>query len=128
MVAGDVLVVDDDMGIVDLVVDLLIDEGYTARRAVDGLAAWQAIVQAPPALLVTDIRMPKMTGAELVTRVRAAGYDFPIVIMAATADLAEPLRKLDCVTYLAKPFDVQALLDRVERYVVPAIEAVPASR
>src|SRR5215216_6132443 len=92
----DVLVVDDDPTILDLVEELLADEGYRVRRAVDGLEAWQAIADAPPSLLVTDIRMPRMMGSELVARLRATGYAFPILLMAATPTLAAPLLRLDC--------------------------------
>jgi CheY-like chemotaxis protein len=115
-VAGDVLVVDDDPVIISLLVDLLTEEGYSVRSAADGLEGWLAIVEAPPAILLTDIRMPVMSGAELARRVRAAGYVFPIVIIAATAELAEPLLHLDRTTYLDKPFALDALLECVAQY------------
>jgi two-component system OmpR family response regulator len=119
---GDVLVVDDDPMIISLVTELLTDEGYSVRSACNGLEAWHAIEAALPTLLLTDIRMPIMTGTELVRRLRAAGYDFPIVIIAATPALAEPLLKLDRIEYMAKPFELELLLDGVARYVVPSGE------
>jgi len=120
----DVLVVDDDPSIIDLVTELLVDEGYRVRRARDGLEAWRAIGARPPALLVTDIRMPVMDGSELVRRLRAHGYDFPIVIMAASPALAEPLLQLDSTAFIAKPFDLEELLDCIRQYVAPAVVAV----
>jgi CheY-like chemotaxis protein len=121
---GDVLVVDDDPTILDLVTEFLADEGYRFRRACNGLEAWQAITSAPPRLLLTDLRMPVMDGTELVTRLRASTYDFPILLMAATPTLAVPLLQLDCIEFIAKPFDLEVLLDGIQRYVAPAVVEV----
>ena len=121
----DVLVVDDDSSILDLVTEFLADEGYRFRRAYNGLEAWQAILHTPPAFLLTDIRMPFMGGPELVTHIRASGYDFPILVMAATPALAVPLLQLDGVEFIGKPFDLGMLLDRIQKHVAPAFaEAV----
>jgi CheY-like chemotaxis protein len=116
----DILVVDDDPMIIALLTELLIEEGYSVRIARDGLEAWHAIESAPPALLLTDLRMPRMTGRELVTRLRARGYDFPILIIAATPALAEPLLQFAPIEYIAKPFELDLLLDGVARWVAPA--------
>jgi len=124
---GDVLVVDDDPVIIELVTELLMDEGYSVRRACDGRVAWEAIEAAPPTLLLTDIRMPFMNGTELAKRLRTAGYDFPILIMAATPGLAEPLLTIDGIEYIAKPFELELLLEGVRRYVVPSEEFLSAS-
>jgi DNA-binding response OmpR family regulator len=121
---GDVLVVDDDPSILDLVTEFLSDEDYRFRRACNGLEAWHAITSAPPRLLLTDLRMPLMTGEELVTRLRASGYGFPILLMAATPALAAPLLQLDCIEFIAKPFELDLLLDRVRRYVAPTVVAI----
>jgi DNA-binding response OmpR family regulator len=117
--AGEVLVVDDDTAIALLLEEVLTEEGYRVRMAYDGLAGWRAIQAAAPALLVTDIRMPRMSGTELVRKVRASGYDFPIVIIAATPELAQPLLLVKHTEYLAKPFDLHQFLDRVARHVAP---------
>jgi DNA-binding response OmpR family regulator len=87
------------------------------RSAGDGLQGLQAIIEAPPALLLLDIQMPAMSGVELARRVRAAGYGFPIVIITATPRLAEPLLMLERVEYLAKPFVLEMLFDYAARYV-----------
>src|SRR4051812_11828571 len=101
----DILVVDDDSTILDLVTEVLEDAGYHVRRACDGWAAWQAIQDAPPTLLLTDIRMPHVTGSDLVMRARTHGYTFPILLMAATPALAAPLMQMGDIAFIAKPFD-----------------------
>jgi CheY-like chemotaxis protein len=117
---GDVLVVDDEPVILDLVTEFLAEEGYRFRRACDGLEAWGAITSAPPRLLLTDLRMPVMGGAELVTRLRASGYDFPILLMAATPALSVPLLQLGCIKFIAKPFRLEELLAYIQGCVAPA--------
>lgn len=104
---GDVLVVDDDPMIIALLTELLADEGYSVLSACNGLAAWEAIKARPPALLLTDIRMPFMAGDALVRRLRAAGYAFPVVVVAATLSMADSLWKLDRIAFIAKPFEVE---------------------
>jgi DNA-binding response OmpR family regulator len=115
-----VLVVDDDPTILDLIAEFLEDEGYTVRRACNGFEAWQAIEAARPLLLITDIRMPRMSGSELVARVRACGYDFPILVVAATPALATPLLQLNDTAFIAKPFELDQLFDGVRRFALPA--------
>jgi DNA-binding response OmpR family regulator len=117
---ADVLVVDDDLTILDFVTAFLEDEGYNVRRASDGQEAWQAIQDAPPMLLVTDIRMPRMTGSELVLRLRTHGYAFPILLLAVSSAQAVPLLQLGEIEFLAKPFELELLLDGVRRYAAPA--------
>jgi two-component system, OmpR family, response regulator MprA len=114
--ATDILIVEDDPTIIELLKEALTDEGYDVRSAANGLEGWLAIESAPPALLLTDIRMPVMSGTELVTRVRARGYTFPIVILAATAALAAPLVQPGRTAYIAKPFMLDTLLATVAQY------------
>jgi DNA-binding response OmpR family regulator len=116
--AGDVLIVDDDPLAVELMVELLTEEGYTVRSAENGLDGWQAIEAAPPVLLLLDLRMPVLCGAELAMRVRAAHYRFPIVILTTTCQLPEALASLD-VLYIAKPFELHELLAIVAHSVAP---------
>lgn len=124
----DIFVVDDDPAIIELVTELLVDEGYRLRHASNGVQAWEAIASAPPKLLLTDIRMPLMDGVELVTRLRASGAAFPILLMAATPALAEPLLQLKDIEYIAKPFELELLLDGVQRALAPAISAPSIAR
>jgi CheY-like chemotaxis protein len=124
----DILVVDDDPTIIDLVTELFTEEGYRLQYARNGVEAWEAIAAAPPKLLLTDIRMPFMDGIELVTRLRASGYTFPILLMAATPALAEPLLRLDPIEYIAKPFELELLLDGVQRALAPAAGVAAKAR
>jgi len=114
--AGDILVVDDEIDIVNLVVEILQDEGYKVRSAFNGEMALAAIAQQQPAIILMDMYMPQMTGIMLLEHMRANGIsDIPVVMMTASPRAAEPLLNMDLVDYLAKPFDIDQLLQCVTR-------------
>jgi two-component system copper resistance phosphate regulon response regulator CusR len=117
---GDVLIVEDERPIAELIETLLADEGYHVRSVRNAEAAWQAITATAPALLLLDILMPGLSdGADLARKVRAAGYTFPIIIIAATERLARPLLDLNPIAYVPKPFDLDVLLREIAGYVSP---------
>jgi DNA-binding response OmpR family regulator len=119
--AGDVLIIDDEPAIVEMLEELLTDEGYVVRSAGDAATAWRAIQEQAPALLLLDILMPgNMDGADLARKLRAEGYTLPIIIIAATDERARPLLHLAPISYIGKPFDLDRLLRGVARYLAPA--------
>jgi len=79
--SGEVLVVDDDVDTRDLVRRRLEAEGFTVSDASNGEDALLRIRVNTPALLVLDLVMPSMDGFELLSRVRAAGHEFPVVVL-----------------------------------------------
>ena len=104
-----VLVVDDERYIVDLLTDLLDDEGYRVISASDGLAALQKVQEEVPDLILADIMMPRLDGLTLLTRIRAEHSEVPVVLMSAAVT---PI--MHEVPYIAKPFDLEDLLDIVD--------------
>jgi CheY-like chemotaxis protein len=117
-----ILVVEDDPAIRGLVTDLLRDDGYEVDEATNGIEALRAVGEGCPDLIVLDLMMPIMNGWQFVEECHRAAKcgDVPIVVTSASHDLprtAERLQSLGVKTSLAKPFDVEALLALVERYV-----------
>jgi CheY-like chemotaxis protein len=113
---GDILVVDDEVDIVNLVVDILQDEGYQVRSAFNGEMALAAIAQQQPAMILMDMYMPQMTGIMLLEHLRTNGISaIPVVLMTASPRAAETLLNMELVDYLAKPFDIDELLQCVAR-------------
>ncbi len=104
-----VLVVDDERPIVDLLQDLLQDQGYEVRRAYDGMTALQMIERDPPDLVVTDVMMPRLDGLALFNEIRTRAANMPVILMSA----AVTPRKIDA-TFVPKPFDIDTLLDLVD--------------
>ena len=118
--AGDILVVDDEVNIVGLIVDLLQDEGYSVRSALNGVEALRAIAEHRPALILVDMYMPQMTGLMLLEQLHALGVaDIPIILMTASPSAAGQIAAHEMVDYLPKPFDIEELLACVSRYLQP---------
>lgn len=103
-----VLVVDDERYIVDLLTDLLEDEGYVVQRAYDGVAALEQIERREPDLVVADVMMPRLDGLTLYNEIRQRNSELPVILMSA----AVTPRSIDAL-FIPKPFDIDALLDLV---------------
>jgi DNA-binding response OmpR family regulator len=112
-----ILVVDDDPYLCHLSAEVLIRHGYEVNAAGDGAAAWEELNANSYDLLITDNNMPRLTGVELVRKLRSARMALP-VIMATTGRLpAEALAQnppLQLAAMLPKPFHIVELLETVE--------------
>lgn len=104
-----VLVADDDPSIVELVTEVLEDEGYRIRSACDGRDAIRSIATEPPDLLLTDVMMPYLDGMAVTRQLRAQGNQTPVVLMSAV----RPMMQLPGVSFVAKPFDFGLLVQVV---------------
>jgi CheY-like chemotaxis protein len=122
----EILVVDDEVEIVAFIAELLIEEGYSVRTAYDGVQALEIITAHPPALVLTDYAMPRMTGADVLRAVRQSGSTLPIIVMSAEGQAA-PFLARGANAFLHKPFDLDALLAGVARHYAPLSEATIAS-
>ncbi len=107
-----ILVVEDDDAIRETLVECLEAEGYAATSAANGTEALDALGHSePPDLVLVDLVMPVMNGAELLERIRAAPAtrDVPVVLMtAATPRDLQPLPAADAL--LSKPFELDTVL------------------
>jgi DNA-binding response OmpR family regulator len=115
-----VLVVDDEPGIRAVLAELLIDEGYRVVVAQDGVEALRQIGDVSPDLVLLDLNMPKLTGWEVVERLRALAITLPIVIMTAGQSATIEAARLGAAAALPKPFAIDDVLTTVERLVPPA--------
>jgi len=79
--------------------------------AENGLEALLLFENNPPDILISDLRMPDMDGLELTARIRALGYNTPIIITSALSDTETILSAVDrgIVKYLVKPIDTNKL-------------------
>jgi CheY-like chemotaxis protein len=112
-----ILVIDDDATVGDFIAEVLTDEGHAALAVKSGLDALSAITARLPALCLLDSRMPDMNGLEVIEYLRAHGFvDLPIVAMTASLEDADLMRSAG-LACLDKPFDLDALLACVSRYV-----------
>jgi two-component system, OmpR family, response regulator len=111
-----ILVVDDEEGVRRLLVNLLTRDGYAVTAVASGAEALEAVAQAPPHLVLLDIRMPEMDGFEVYRLLRAQGYTAPILFLSGLNEdttVGQGLR-LGADYYLTKPFVPRYLLRIVE--------------
>lgn len=111
-----ILVVDDDRDIRQLCVDALVGSGYRVDTAEDGVVGWQALHANNYSLLLTDNKMPMVSGIDLVKQLRSARMDLPVVLVSSAIPTEEIDRNpsLQLAATLLKPFTLAELLDTVE--------------
>jgi CheY-like chemotaxis protein len=109
-----VLVVDDDPDILDAICDILDAEGYRVSRARHGQEALEQVESERPDIILLDLMMPVMDGVAFsqALRERPAVSDVPIVVISADGNPARAAA-VGAAGYLAKPFDIDALLTQV---------------
>lgn len=119
MADGAILVVDDDEAILDVVADVLRLEGYPVKTAADGVAALDVVERGRPALVLLDMRMPRLDGWGFARSLRERGIELPILVMTAARDAAGWAEEIGARGHLAKPFDIGELLDAVRGHANP---------
>jgi CheY-like chemotaxis protein len=117
-----VLIVDDEATIAEIVADVVDFAGYTAAVAGDGARALALARERPPALVITDLMMPKLGGAALIAALRADaaanGHAAPPMILM-TASGRGPAAAAGADAILIKPFDLTALEELLHRFLDP---------
>ena len=111
-----VLVVDDDPSILDTVTSILSTEGYQVKSAAGGEEALALVSTWRPSLVLLDMRMPLMDGWAVARALRESGSKVPIVVMTAAENAKRWADEIDAAGHLAKPFDLDELLECVEKF------------
>ncbi|HEU4576787.1 MAG TPA: PAS domain S-box protein [Polyangiaceae bacterium] len=118
---GRVLVIDDESVVRALLRRSLERRGYTVEEATGGKAGLEAIAGQPADLIVLDMTMPEVDGAEVVRRVRARGLDVPILLISGNVDpaLERRLEPGSFQAFLRKPFSIAELIATIDGLIVP---------
>lgn len=108
------LVVDDSMLVRHTVCRYLEERGWTVESAVDGVEAVEFLTDFRPNLIVTDMKMPRMTGSDLITELkrRPETADIPIIILCgrnSERDAKQNETRANCAIF--KDIDIEAQLD-----------------
>lgn len=111
-----ILIVDDELGVRELLTDALSLSDFETAEAKDGMAALAFMRKIQPDLLIIDINMPVMDGFELLERIRANKDDTPAIMLTARKDRTDVTRglKLGADDYIAKPFGLEELTLRIK--------------
>jgi len=122
-----VLVVDDDPDTCTLVVDILTQDGCTARSCLSAEDALAVLEQEKFDLVLADIKMPRMTGMDLLRRIRETNRDTKVIIMTGYASLDSAIEafRSDAWDYLVKPFSLPELRQRVREALSYGADAGP---
>jgi len=113
-----VLVAEDHPTMREAVRMVLAGEGYDVADAPDGAVALEAIAAAPPDVLVLDLHMPVLDGAQVLAALRSDGATAGLPVIVITADGEEgraAAERSGADAYVTKPFDPVALLRTIER-------------
>jgi len=113
-----ILVVDDELAIRSLVAELLVDEGHVVTLAEDGEDALQKFKQEWHEIVFSDIRMPKMTGIELLGEIKKLTELTQFIIMTSHASVDNSIAALKkgAFDYILKPFeDLEVVVDAANR-------------
>lgn len=111
-----VLVVDDEADAREMLSAILSQAGFDVDDAADGFAALSKVSHYRPDVVVTDLRMPGMTGVDLLQRIRRIHGDVPVILATGleTWDLCTAAEAYGAVTCLVKPIELDELVWHIE--------------
>jgi DNA-binding response OmpR family regulator len=114
--ARTVMIIEDDAEIRGIVKTLLSSEGYTVEEADDGRDAVERVFLVKPDLILVDLKLPGLDGAEVCKRIRAGRMNTPIIVLSAAKDEFDKvlLLELGADDYMVKPFGARELLARIK--------------
>ncbi len=127
---ANILVVDDELGIRDLLSEILNDEGHSVEVAENAAQARAARLRERPDLVLLDIWMPDTDGVTLLKEWSSTGaLTMPVIMMSghATIDTAVEATKIGALAFLEKPITLQKLLQAVEQGLTRSMAPVSAS-
>ena len=120
-----ILIVDDDPGQRRLLDSFLSSQGFATVTADSGERALALLAAGGFAMMITDVRMPGLSGLETLRRARQAHATLPVLLVTAFPDVRDTVAAMrdGAVNYLAKPIDLDELLDSVRQTVGLSVSA-----
>ena len=117
-----ILYVDDEQNLRHLVKEQLSAEGYAVETADDGDTAIDMIKKHEYDVVLLDIRMPRVSGLDVLKYIRAQKLHSRVLMLTAVDDLSVALEavKIGANDYLTKPYEVNTLLSSIHRLTAPA--------
>ena len=115
---GDILIVDDTPDNIRFLSTLLLEQGYTVRKAINGKMALTAAKTILPDLILLDINMPGMSGYEVCEKLKQDNqtHAIPIIFLSALDEVEDKVRAFQTggVDYITKPFQLEEVLVRIQ--------------
>ena len=112
-----ILIVEDEAQMCDLLMSFFGDRGYKVAAVQNGEDAIAGLEEEDFALVITDIKLPGMSGLELLARIRLEWQDVAVIIMTAFSSISSAVEamKLGAEDYIGKPFQLDELAITVEK-------------
>ena len=110
------LVVEDNIPIREILAAAAREEGYRTVEAGNGREALAALAVEWPSLILLDLEMPVMSGWAFMRELRARAVHIPVIIMSGRTDQASELAEMGAKSFVGKPIDLPALLDKIARH------------
>jgi len=117
------LIIEDESDLRNMLQYALEEEGYDIAGVANGSAAWRALTQNPPDLVLLDWMLPDISGVDLLRRIRGHEVlgDVPVIMLTARAEEQDKVRGLDAGAddYIVKPFSLKELKARIRTRLRP---------
>lgn len=122
--ATHILIVDDDPSIIEVLDARLTAAGFVTYKVVSGPAALEVLHNKRVDVLVCDIKMPEMSGIELLSKIRPNFPQLPVIFLTAygTIPNAVDAMRAGALDYLTKPFDGKELVHKIEKIIAASNE------
>jgi CheY-like chemotaxis protein len=116
-----VLIVEDEVGIANLLFDVLSDDGHRVLVAINGHEALKRLEEERPDLVITDFMMPVMDGAQLIKAMADHRdlRDVPVFLMSSAPEAAIRDKCSGYALFIRKPFEIYGVIDLVTRALKP---------
>ena len=113
---AELLIVDDEIGVKELLTEVLQDEGHTVTLAANGAEARSLMLRPSVEVILLDIWMPDTDGITLLKEWMASGFKIPVIVMSghATIDTAVEATKIGAYDYLEKPITLSKLTSTIK--------------
>jgi PAS domain S-box-containing protein len=117
---ANILIIDDTPENLNLLSEILIQQGYKVRSVTKGSSGIRGAQAAPPDLILLDVNMPEMNGYEVCQQLKASDrtQDIPVIFISAMGDVLDKVKAFSVggVDYITKPFQVEEVLARLETH------------
>jgi len=112
-----ILVVDDEKNYTMIIGEILQEEGYTSITASSGMEALDILNSEIVDLILTDVKMPGMSGIQLLEKIKELNPDIPVIIMTAYGSVEKAVDAMHrgAYTFILKPFENQALIAHITK-------------
>ena len=116
-VTKEILLIDDDPDVLNLFSDFLKREGFKTASYLDPLAALREIRESPQrySLVITDIRMPGISGLEMIEKVCQINQEIKVILMSAFDLDGDNLKGINYEDFIKKPVHLRSLAETIEK-------------